>query len=53
VWPDRRRTYDPLEPLELEPWSGGAGVEGDDAAGLELGDTATGDAGFGAMWLAG
>jgi hypothetical protein len=44
--------YDPLEPLELEPWSGGAGV-GVDAAGLELGGAATGDAGFGAMWLAG
>jgi hypothetical protein len=41
--------YDPLDPLELEPWSGGAGVEGD-AAGLELGGgAATGDAGFGAM----
>jgi hypothetical protein len=53
VRPDRRRAYDPLDPLELEPWSGGAGVEGD-AAGLELcGGAATGDAGFGAMWLAG
>jgi hypothetical protein len=53
VWPDRRRAYDPLDPLELEPWSGGAGVEGD-AAGLELGGgAATGDAGFGATWLVG
>jgi hypothetical protein len=44
---------DPLDPLELEPWSGGAEL-GVDAAGLELGDGAgTGDAGFGAMWLAG
>ncbi len=47
-----RASYDPLEPLELEPWSGGA-VLGDDDAGLELGGAGTGDAGFGAMWLAG
>jgi hypothetical protein len=48
-----RASYDPLDPLELEPWSGGAEL-GVDAAGLELGgDAGTGDAGFGAIWLAG
>src|SRR5260370_14258914 len=53
VWPDRGRASDPLDPLELEPWSGGAGL-GVDAAGLELGVGAeAGDTGFGAMWLAG
>src|SRR5262249_37381927 len=47
------RSYDPLEPVELEPWSGGAGL-GVDGAGLGVGGGAgVGDTGFGAMWLAG
>src|SRR5260370_93007 len=52
-WRDVRASYDPLAPLALEPWSGGAEL-GVDAAGLELdGGAGTGDAGFGAMWPAG
>src|SRR5712671_123143 len=50
---DRRRAYDPPELVELEPWSGGAGLAVD-GAGLELGVGAgAGDTGFGAVWLAG
>src|SRR5215831_11776172 len=51
----RRRAYAPPEPVEPGPWpwSGGAGL-GWDGAGPELdGAAGAGDAGFGAMWLAG
>src|SRR5260370_22052896 len=53
VWRDRPRAYEPLEPVELEPWSGDAGL-GVAGAGLEVGVGAgAGDTGLGAMWLAG
>src|SRR5258708_15500643 len=48
-WRDRPRFYDPLDPLELEPWSGGAEL-GVDAAGLELGGARTGGARFRVLW---
>src|SRR5258708_21158820 len=47
-WRDRRRFYEPLEPLELEPWSGGAEL-GVGAAGLELRGAGTGEARFRAL----
>src|SRR5262249_17983449 len=48
-----RRAYDPLDPVEPEPWNGGGGFELD-GAGLELGDAAgAGDAGFGVTWVVG
>ena len=53
VWRDRPRAYEPLEPVELEPWSGDAGL-GVAGVGLEVGVGAgAGDTGLGAMWLAG
>src|SRR5258708_32809411 len=46
-WRDRRRFYEPLEPLELEPWSGGAEL-GVDAAGRVPGGGGNGDGRVGA-----
>src|SRR5260370_13561450 len=49
-WRDVRASYDPLDPLELEPWSGGAEL-GVDAAGLWVGGGArTGDPGLRPPW---
>jgi hypothetical protein len=48
-----RSAYDPLEPVEPEPWSGGVGLEFEGAE-LELDGTAgAGDTGFGPTWPAG
>src|SRR5215467_318126 len=50
---DRAGAYDPLEPVEPEPWRGGAGF-GFDPAGPELDeDAGPGDAGFGAICAGG
>jgi hypothetical protein len=48
-----RSAYDPLEPVEPEPWSGGVGLEFEGAE-LELDGTAgAGVTGFGPTWPAG
>src|SRR5262252_7226453 len=45
--------YDPLEPVEPWPWSGGAGFAFDELGPELEGAAGGGDAGFGGIWLAG
>jgi len=47
------RAYDPLEPVEPEPWSGGVGFGVDDPEPELDGPAEAGDTGFGGVWLAG